>query len=111
MSKTSLQLNLPPTLVKEVANVPRAEVNDVDMPLEQAREAIGRAVEKAIRRSGAALKELGDKGQVSRWCSGENPNIARLWQRSDVRREWVLALAEESGLAEVETTVRVRRIA
>ena len=104
----SMQLNLPPALVKGVADEGSGQVNKVDMPMDQAQKAIGRAVGKAITRSGSALKEFGDKGQVSRWCQGENPNLAKLWQREDVRRQFVLALAEESGLAEVEVTVRMR---
>lgn len=104
---TTMRLPLPPVLVKRVATQPEPHVNDVDnLTLEEAKAAIGRVVAAAI--AGAALKEFGDKGQVSRWCQGENPNLAKLWQRPDVRRRLVLALAEESGLASVEVTVRMR---
>ena len=100
------QLNLPPMPVNRVAAGPGGDVHKVDMPIEAAKQAVGRAVQKAITRSGAALKEFGDKAQVSRWCQGENPNVARLFQHEDARRQFVLALAEESGMT-VEVTVRM----
>lgn len=109
MSKASVQLNLPPALVNRVDTPVASDIDKVDMALEQAKDAIGRAVEKAIRRSGATLKEFGNKAQVGRWCKGENPNVARLWQQPEVRRQLVIALAEESELAEVHTLIRVRR--
>jgi hypothetical protein len=100
---TSVQLNLPPLPVNRVADEPVSRVNEVDLALDQAQLAVGRAVQKAITRSGAGLKEFGDKGQVSRWCQGENPNVARLFQRRDTRREFIKALAEESGQFDVRT--------
>ena len=110
----SLQLNLPPAQLKRVDGPARergAQVNHVDLAdIEHARAAIGRAVAKALMRSGSPLKRFGDKGQVSRWTQGENPNLAKLWLCASTRREFVLALAEESGMS-VEVTVRAERIA
>ena len=107
---TQNQLNLPPLPVHRVERRARVRINPVDTRLEDARQAIARAVAKAITRTGTPLKELGDKAQVSRWTKGENPVLARLWLCQNLRREFVLALAEESGMS-VEVTVRAERIA
>jgi hypothetical protein len=84
---------------------------DAEASLQEAKASIARAVLKALTRSGYPHKTFGDEAQVGRWTRGENPNLARLWLRHDVRRELVLALAEESGVADVEVVVRVRRTA
>lgn len=104
---TKSQLTFGPLPVHRVDGPSAGDVHKVDMPIEDAKQAIGRAVGRTLIRSGAALKEFGDKSQVRRWTEGENPNVARLWQREEVRRQFVLALAEECGM-QVEVTVRMR---
>jgi hypothetical protein len=103
------QLSLGPLEVKRVDSAPVAQVNEVD--LEQAQAAIGRAVLKAITRAGLPLKTFGDKALVSRWCQGQNPNLAKLWMHPIVRRELLIALAEETSFAAIDLTIKVGRIA
>lgn len=102
---TKSQLNLPPTLVKRLDEGHEARIQKLDMSLEEAKSRVGRAVKAAIRRSDASLKDFGDPSQVNRWTLGENPNVARLFQRADTRREFIRALAEEDGAARVRMSI------
>lgn len=93
-------------------SVRRYVISSREMPLDEARAAVGRVVRRVIKRTDSVLKHFGDKGQVARWCAGqENPNFATFWQRPETRRELVLAMAEESGLADVQMTVVLRKVA
>ena len=115
----SLQLNLPPALVNRLDTGAESKVQKLDdaakaaeIPLETAKAQIGRALKRTIARTDSVLKDFGDPSQVKRVCDGDVPTvIARAWQREATRREFVLALAEESGLAEVTTTVTLKRSA
>lgn len=84
------------------------KLDTADLSLDDARQAVGRAIARAIARSDSSLKDFGDESQVNRWKKGENPNFARLWRCRRMRRELLVALAEESGFAEVRLTVEVR---
>lgn len=102
------QLSLPPVPLERVENTSGAPLHEVEteLPIDLAKADIGRAVELTLQRTGSGLKDFGDKSQVGRWCKGqENPNIARLWQRPNVRREFLVALLEVSGLARVRLSV------
>ena len=112
MGNQRVQLTTGPLLLKGVANPPTADLNEVENGLDHAKAAIGRAIAKALARTGSPLKKFGDKGQIHRWTTGrENPNFARLWLCRDTRRELIVALAEESDVAQVEIIVKVGRIA
>lgn len=83
----------------------RGTVNGVDLddiPLAMAKAQLGRAFRDSVEGSGGVFKEFGDKGRISRVCSGEDiPDwLARAWARRRTRRELVLALADESGFFE-----------
>lgn len=110
------QLGFGPLPLQRLENAPRNGNSDglqkVELPLDDAKVAVGRAVARALTRSGSTLKKFGDPSQVRRWCSGlENPSLARLWTCPEMRRELLVALAEESGCALVDVTIRVGRIA
>lgn len=115
MARATVQLNLPPVPVQRLENGDEArvqKVDPIDIPLHMAKAQIGSALKDAMKRSDLALKDLGDPSHVRRVCEGDIPNvIARAWSKPETRREFVIALAEASGLAEVETTVRVKRTA
>jgi hypothetical protein len=81
-----------------------------DLSIEAAKALVGRVVANTLRLTGTLLKELGDKSQVGRWKRGEeNPNLARLIQREDVRRAFALELLATCDGVEVTTNVAVRQ--
>lgn len=89
----SVQLNLPPLPVNRVATEAKADVNQVDtdeLPLDRARELGGQIVTKTL--DGTPLKAVADKGQVSRWKAGENPNFAKLISSEGRRKAMAKAL-------------------
>ncbi len=68
---------------------------------------IGRAVRLAI--SDHVEKEFGDAALVTRVCQGEVSSVlARVFARPDTCGKWITALAEESGVFDVVTTVTER---
>lgn len=83
------------------------------------REQIGHAVQRTLSLAGLSQKEasalLGhkDQSQVSRWLAGtERPQFDALFAVETLRQPLVIALAELVGAGvEVETTVRIKRIA
>ena len=82
------------------------------------REQVGKAIERTRALSGLSLKEFSaavgrNERQVSRWESGgENPQLHTIFARKEFRQLLVLALAELAGEEiELETTIRIRRIA
>jgi len=78
-----------------------------EIPLAMAKCQLGHTVRRAIR--GHSEKEFGDAAQVTRVCQGEvNSVMARVWARPETRREWITALAEESGQFDVTVTVTER---
>lgn len=107
------QLNLPPTLLKRVADRSEGDLNAVesreivrDLTLDEAKTLAGELVRAVIKGTDAALKQYGDKGQVSRWCAGsENPNLARLIQSMDARKVMAKALLRTCGDCVRERTV------
>lgn len=88
-------------------------------PQELGKQQIGRAIESALDRARltkqAAAYAMGysDSGVMGRWISGtETPQFARLWTLGErFRQELVAALAEAAGGAEIETTIKFRRMA
>lgn len=99
------QLNLPPAPVQRLETKGDARVQKVDtarnveeIPLEMAKAHIGSALRKTIARTDSVLKDFGDPSQVKRVCDGDVPSvIARAFMKAETRREFVRALAEESG--------------
>jgi hypothetical protein len=86
--------------------------------VEDLRPVIGRLVERAIALAGLTKQEAAfamgysDQGAVSRWCSGvERPQFDKLFVVKGFKLAWLLAIAEDSKEIEVETTIKVRRIA
>src|SRR5688572_27314527 len=82
----------------------KAGLNNVEIPeipLQMAKVQLGRAFRDSVKRSDAAFKEFGDRGQMSRICAGDEreiPNwLARAWARPETRKQLVMALASESG--------------
>jgi len=110
---SSVQLGLGPMEVHGSENRREGGVRKVDgdaMSVESAKAQLGGAVRHAIR--GRGLKDFGDPSLVKRVCDGEVPTVlAQVWKDPETRRELVTALAEASGLAEVSTTIRIRRMA
>lgn len=90
MASSSLQLNLPPALLKRVENEDAPDLNKVEngeLPLELAQKLAGELVTAVLNETQLPMKALGDKGAVGRWTTGkENPNLARLIQRTDARK-------------------------
>lgn len=77
-----------------------------DLTLEQAKAQFGGSVGAAIRRTDATYKEFGDPALVGRVIGGDiSAVLARVWARADTRREFLLAMADASGLFEVQTTI------
>ncbi len=97
------------------APVARGEADPQQMG-EEFKQAIGRAVECALDRSGIGKKEAAfamgytDAAVIGRWVSGlETPQFGRLWTLGEkFQAEFVIALAALASL-EIETVVRVRR--
>lgn len=117
MGKPSVQRSLPPMEVQRLdaadTSVQKMDLDDV--PLQMAKSDLGRALQRMITRTDSALKDFGDPSHVKRICDGEFPSvIARAWVREDTRLEFVLALADASGLFDRRigfTTRRKRRTA
>ncbi len=85
---------------------------------EQWKAHIGGAIQRAMSLAGWSLKEFADRvgrdeRQVARWISGaERPQLDTLFAVDGLRQPLIVALAELAGQGvEVETTVRIRRIA
>jgi hypothetical protein len=95
----SMQLPLPPTLVKRVADTPETDVNAVDTHL------AGQIVAATI--GDEPLKVFGDKGQVSRWKSGENPNLAKLIATTERRKRMAKALLQSCDDVEIVEELRI----
>jgi hypothetical protein len=113
VARTESQLNLPPLPVQRLESEGEPRIQKVDLaeiPLEMAKCQIGAALKKTIARTDSVLKDFGDPSQVKRVCDGDVPSVlARAWQRIETRREFVAALAEESGLFEVGRYMHERR--
>lgn len=94
-----------PSVDKRLDSLGKPVVLKVDLPeesLEIAKKSFGRALKVAIGDS--SLKEFGDPSLVNRITDGDISNvIGRVWQRNGL--ELVKALAKESGLARVHTTI------
>lgn len=111
----SIQLHLPPTLVKRVAGVsPESEapINDVDtreLSLADAKELAGQIVAATV--DGEPLKAVGDKGQVSRWKQGENPNFARLIASADRRKAMARALLKSCKGVRLREVFEIEEVA
>lgn len=88
-------------------------------PQELGKQQIGRAIEAALDRARLTKQEAAyamgysDSGVMGRWINGtETPQIARLWTLGErFRQEFVIALGEQAGGAEIETTVKFKRTA
>jgi len=80
------------------------------------REAIGRAIERAMFLQGWSLKQFAaavgrDERQVARWITGaERPQLDTLFACEALRQPLVQALGELVG-ADVHTTITLRRTA
>lgn len=78
---------------------------------------LGRVVKRTWLLSGLSLKEFAaaidrNERQVARWCiAAERPQIETIYAVVPLRGSLVVAMAETSGNVEVETVVRVKRIA
>lgn len=111
----TMPLPLPPTLVKRVDGVSyqgEGDVNAVDtgeLSLETAKELAGQIVAATVE--GAPLKAVGDKGQVSRWKQGENPNFARLIASSDRRKAMAKALLKTCKGVRLREVYEIEEIA
>lgn len=82
------------------------------------RERVAKAIERTRTLSGLNLNEFADAverdaRQVSRWLKGEErPHLDAILANGKLRQALVVALAEMAGDGiEIETTVRIRRIA
>lgn len=114
MAKHSLavdsQLALPPMPVQPLDNGGESRSPNFgqgELPLEEAKAQIGRALKRTIHGSAFPLKEFGDPSHVNRLCDGEVPTpLARAWQRH--RRELIRNLADESGLFNVRWSIEER---
>jgi len=105
---------------RELADMqPRMAKADVRKPeMFDFRAQVGGAIERAASLVGWSLKELAgkvdrDPRQVARWIDGsERPHFDALFAVEELRQPLVVAFAEMAGHGvEVETVVRVRRIA
>jgi hypothetical protein len=98
-------------LLNRVDGSARSEVNDVDssdLSMEIAQQLAGELVTCVLHTTKTPPKEWGDKGQVSRWASGQsNPNLARLIQKSDGRKAMAKRLLESCEDVEVLDEWRV----
>jgi ribosome-binding protein aMBF1 (putative translation factor) len=79
---------------------------------------VGTVIQRAMALLGWTLDRLAreidrDPRQIARWIAGtERPQFDVLWAVEQLRQPLVLAFAELAGSAvEIETVVRVRRIA
>lgn len=82
------------------------------------RPVVGRLVERALELAGLSKQETAfamgysDAGTISRWCSGvERPLFDKLFTVPGFQDAYVLALAEGNPRMEVETIVKIRRVA
>jgi hypothetical protein len=107
---THRQASPAPTPPPRVENRRASDLHPVEteLPLAAAKALVGRVVANTLRLTESFLKEFGDKSQVRRWARGEeNPNLARLAQRPEVRRVLALELLATCQGVEVTTHVRV----
>jgi hypothetical protein len=79
---------------------------------------IGRLVERALQLLGISKQDAAwrmnytDAGAVSRWCAGsERPLFDKLFTIDGFKIAYVLALAEKDEQIEVETVLKIKRIA
>lgn len=102
---SNAQLNLPPGLLKRVADPDRPNLNPVenvdfprDLTLDEAKALSGHVVREVMKALDAPAKAFGDKGAVSRWCAGtENPNLAKLIQSVEGRKAMAKSLLRSCG--------------
>lgn len=85
---------------------------------EDLRPVIGQLVARTFQLMGISKQEAAyqmqydDPGTVSRWCSGtERPLFDKLFAIEGFEVAYVLAIAERHQQIEVETVIKVRRIA
>ena len=101
MSRSSVQLNLPPAPLQRVERHGEAVLHKVendDLPLEKAKELAGEIVRAVLKDTDATAKEFGDKSQVGRWARGlENPNLAKLIASTERRKAMARALLKSCG--------------
>lgn len=88
------------------------------LPITESAGDAGRAIQRAQQLRGWSLKEFSDAAkrnerQLARWMDGtEHPQLDTLFQIQSFRIPLVQALAEIAGAGiEIETTIRLRRIA
>lgn len=80
----------------------KGSVLKVDGSLDAAKKSFGRALKTAM--GDTSMKEFGDPSLVNRITDGDISSvIGRVWQRNGL--ELVKALAKESGVARVHTTI------
>jgi hypothetical protein len=105
----SVQQPLPPMLVQRLDERSEGRIQKVDnaLSLEQARGLAADIVAAVIAESGESLKAFGDPSQVKRWTQGENPNLARLIQKTDGRKAMAKALLKSCDDVEVLDEWRV----
>lgn len=79
---------------------------------------IGRTIERALEIAGLTKQRVSadmgyqDQGSLSRWISAvERPHFDKLFAVDRFYDAWVIACAEANPRLEVETLVRVRRVA
>jgi hypothetical protein len=106
----SVQQPLPPMLVQRLDSEGESHIQKVDtrdLSLEKARGLAADIVSAVITESGAPLKAYGDPSQVKRWTQGENPNLARLLQKTEGRKAMAKALLKSCDDVEVVDEWRV----
>lgn len=112
MARASVVQPLPLMEVNRVDDCRPAKtrtVNDVDrlkaIPLEMAKAKVGAAVNHAI--GDKPLKLFGDKGLVSKVCTGEKvpEYLAQIYQDTTSRRRFALALLKGDVKVRVRTVV------
>lgn len=116
MAEASVTRSLPTTLRKSVV---RASLRSETERKPFAPPRLGRVIDRMIALSGltkqqaAAEMHYPDASAISRWVSEvEPPNLSRIWSAPLLRPWFLIACAEASGdSVEIETTVRVRRLA
>lgn len=114
MARTDSQLAFGPMEVNRSDSEGEGAIQKVDLPadlpLEMAKMQLGATVRRTLKKTETPLKVVGDPSQVVRVCEGEIPSVlARVWANTERRREWIKAMAKESGLFDEQVTLLERK--